>query len=44
VYDKPISERRTEVETIMQVLGLDEDIGVKQIRHKPITPRLRPSS
>ena len=44
VYDKPIPEGRTEVETIMQVLGLDEDIGVKQVGHQLSTPRLRPSS
>jgi len=44
VRDEPIPERRTEVEAIVQVLGLDEDVGVKQIRHQTITPRLRPSS
>jgi hypothetical protein len=44
VHDKPIPEGRTEVETIMQVLGLDEDIRVKELRHKPMTPKLLPSS
>jgi hypothetical protein len=44
VRDEPIPESRTEVEAIVQVLGLDENIGVEQVRHQIVTPRLRPSS
>jgi hypothetical protein len=42
--DQPIPERRTEIEPIVEVLRLDEHIGVEQIGHHTATPRLRPSS
>ena len=28
--DQPVPERRTEIQTVMQVLGLNEDVGVQQ--------------
>ena len=32
--DEPVPERRAEVEAVVQVLGLDEDVGVEQVRHQ----------
>ena len=33
--DEPVPEAGTEVETVVQVLGTDEDIGVEEIGHLP---------
>src|ERR1035441_2537421 len=40
VGDDPIPERRTEVETVMQILRADEHIGVEEISHHMPIPRL----
>src|SRR5437660_1885648 len=38
--DKPLPKRGTKIEPIVEVLGLDEDVGVEQVRHYAITPKL----
>ncbi len=42
--DEPLPERRTEIQTVVQVLGLNEHVGVQQVGHGTPTPKLRPSS
>ena len=42
--DEPIPEGRAEVETIMEVLGGDENVRVEEVGHQYSTPRLRPNS
>ena len=41
--DQPLPERRAEIQTVVQVLCLDEDVGVQQIAHA-ITPSSRAAS
>ena len=41
---QPIPEGRAEVETVVQVVGGNEDICVQKVGHQYPTPRLRPSS
>jgi len=33
VLVKPVPERRTEVESVLEILGLNEDVGVEQVFH-----------
>ena len=40
--DQPVPERRAEIEAVMQVLRLDEDVGVEQVAGHPMTPTSRP--
>ena len=40
LLDEPTPERGTEVESVMEVLRADEDIGVQQVGHQTLIPRL----
>ena len=40
---EPIPERRAEVEAVVQLLCLDENVGIEEVRHQT-TPRWRASS
>ncbi len=42
--DQPIPEGGSEIQAVVQVLGLNENIGIQKIAHASPTPRLRPSS
>lgn len=41
--DQPLPKRRAEVESVVQVLGLNEDVRVQQVGHG-VTPRSRAAS
>src|SRR5712691_4356068 len=43
VCDQPVPECRAEIHAVMEVLCLDKDIGIEQVRHQT-SPRLCPSS
>ena len=38
--EQPLPERRAEIQPVMQIFGLDENIGVQQVTHS-ITPSCR---
>src|SRR6185312_7161919 len=42
--EQPVPKRRTEVEPVVVVLGLDEHVGIEQVRHQTGRSRLRPIS
>jgi hypothetical protein len=42
--NESVPESRAEVQAVVQVLGLDEDVGIQEVTHVPTTPRLRPNS
>ena len=42
--NQPVPERWAEVEAVLQVLGLDEDVGIQQVSHQVGKPSVRPSS
>jgi len=42
--EEPIPKTRAKIQSIVQVLGLNEHVGVKKVRNQIGTPRLLPSS